>query len=62
MAEFCLYCYNKYFVSGRKYLTREDVEFTDIKETCEGCGKVRYTVICEKKGGILRSLLRWIGK
>lgn len=56
MAEFCLECYNK---MNNTHLTEKDTDGFDM-DLCEGCGKVKKTIIKVKwrpKRSFLKSLL-----
>lgn len=46
MAEFCLDCFNE--INGTND-TAEKYIFTKNLELCEGCGKLKNTIIIEKK-------------
>lgn len=49
MAEFCLDCFNKIH---KQNLTEKDVEL--LPDLCEGCGKIKPTVVIVKKKKIPR--------
>lgn len=46
MAEYCLYCWNKI---NDTQLTTQDVIIRKDLDLCEGCGKIKYTVVCYRK-------------
>ena len=47
MAEFCLDCFNKYCVSEKNKICKEDAVFSE--DLCEGCGKYTLCVVSIKR-------------